>query len=541
MTRVASCCSTQEVHQVAGGERIEVVLGLQQLRRLVDGPAAEGADLAAQLLRAADAVALPERHRARHARGGRDDDAVALDLLDAPRRRAQQEHLARPRLVDHLLVELADATAVGEHHGVQPAVRDRARVGHRELARALARADRPRDTVPDDARAQLAELLRRIAPVEHVQDVLQQLARQLGVGVGLGDQPEQVVDQDRRFIVALHPGGDRHDLLAEDVERVARDDRRLDLALAHQLDDDRALQEVGAELREDAALGGVADGVAGAADALQAARDRLGGLDLQHEVDGAHVDAQLQRRRRHQARQLPGLELLLDDQPLLARQGPVVGARDLDGRPLRLLVLLGRQLVEAQRQPLGAAPVVDEDDRRAVLADELEQLRVHRRPDRLARGLAPADRRLQRIGRRRLLGLDHRLDRHLDLEVQRLAHAGVDDPARPLRADHEAADLLQRVLRRAQPDPLRVAAAVLGGDQRAQPLQRQREVRAALGRGDRVDLVDDDRLDVAQHVARLRGQHEVQRLGRRDQHVGRRAPHRHRAPSATCRRSGSRP
>ena len=340
--------------------------------------------------------------------------------------------------------------------------------------------------------------------------------------------PYRSSTSDRRFVVVLDARRDRDDLLAEHVERVARDDRRLDLALAHQLDDDRALQQVGAELREDPPLGRVADGVPGAPDALQAARDRLGGLDLQHQVDGAHVDAQLQRGRRHQARQLPGLQLLLDDQPLLARQRPVVGARDLHDRSLRRLVLLGRQLVEAQREPLGAAAVVDEDDRRAVLADQLEQLRVHGRPDRLARRLGASRRRVQRIQRRRrLLRLDHRLDRHLDLEVQRLAHAGVDDPARPLRADHEAADLLQRVLRRAQADALRVAAAVLGGDQRGEPLQRQREVRAALGRGDRVDLVDDDRLDVAQHVARLRGQHEVQRLGRGDQHVGRRAADRH--------------
>ena len=73
----------------------------------------------------------------------------------------------------------------------------------------------------------------------------------------------------------------------------------------------------------------VADVVAGAADALQPARDRLRRLDLQHEVDGAHVDAELERRRRDQARQLAGLEHLLDDGALLARERAVVGAGDL--------------------------------------------------------------------------------------------------------------------------------------------------------------------------------------------------------------------
>src|SRR3954453_8225428 len=97
------------------------------------------------------------------------------------------------------------------------------------------------------------------------------------------------------------------------------------------------------------------------------------------------------------------------------------------------------QLVEPQREPLGPAAVVDEDDRRAVLLDELEDLRVDRRPDRAARGLAARERVELRPG----VGLDHRLDRDADLEVQRLADPGVDDPAAALRADEEAPDLLE--------------------------------------------------------------------------------------------------
>ena len=58
-----------------------------------------------------------------------------------------------------------------------------------------------------------------------------------------------------------------------------------------------------------------------------------------------------------------------------------------------------------------------------------------------------------------------------------------------------------------------------------EPLERQRQVRAALGLRDRVDLVDDHPLGVAEDLARPRGQHQVERLGRRDQHVGRLAQH----------------
>ena len=47
-----------------------------------------------------------------------------------------------------------------------------------------------------------------------------------------------------------------------------------------------------------------------------------------------------------------------------------------------------------------------------------------------------------------VLGLDHRLDRDADLEVELLADAGVDEPALAARADEEAADLLERLLGR---------------------------------------------------------------------------------------------
>ena len=43
---------------------------------------------------------------------------------------------------------------------------------------------------------------------------------------------------------------------------------------------------------------------------------------------------------------------------------------------------------------------------------------------------------------------------------------------------------------------------------------------AALGAGDGVDLVDDDRLDPAQGLAGLAGEHQEERLGRRDEDVG---------------------
>ena len=103
-----------------------------------------------------------------------------------------------------------------------------------------------------------------------------------------------------------------------------------------------------------------------------------------------------------------------------------------------------------------------------------------------------------------------------------LLSAGVDDRHLAARPDEEAADLLERVLRGAQADPLDRRPPAW----RLEALERQREVRAALGVRDGVDLVDDHRLDAAEHLARLRGEDQVQRLGRRDEDVGRVAEHR---------------
>ena len=61
-----------------------------------------------------------------------------------------------------------------------------------------------------------------------------------------------------------------------------------------------------------------ADLVAGAADPLQPARHRRRRLDLHHEVDRAHVDAELEADGGDHGGQPAGLELLLDQRALLA-------------------------------------------------------------------------------------------------------------------------------------------------------------------------------------------------------------------------------
>ena len=130
--------------------------------------------------------------------------------------------------------------------------------------------------------------------------------------------------------------------------------------------------------------------------------------------------------------------------------------------------------------------------------------------------------------------LDHGLDRDVDAQVERLAHAGVDDGALPRRPYQEPGHLVERPLRRREADTLHVPPGLFG-----QPLERHREVRPALGLRHRVDLVDDDPLRTGEELARLRGEHEVERLGRGDEDV--RRPAQHRRPFPLGRVAGAHP
>ena len=150
---------------------------------------------------------------------------------------------------------------------------------------------------------------------------------------------------------------------------------------------------------------------------------------------------------------------------------------------------------------------------------------MDRRPNARA-AIGPGDR--SRAELKRLTKTCHVLDRHFDAELERLRCPGVDDAYRTRTVGGEPAkesrDLVQRPLRRREPDPLKRTPALRMArrDEPLEPLEREREMRSALGRHHRVDLVDDHGLDVLQCRARRGREHEIQRFRRRDEDVGRR-------------------
>ena len=287
---VASACSSRYARRFDDARCVEAARGEAQLCvvGLVAQLPHERAQRPPELERPAGLVALPERRLGGLARRRGDDDAVEGDLLDAPRRRAEHERLADPALVHHLLVELADARAVGEEHAEQPAVGDGAAARDRHVLRALAGTHAVLGAVPHDARPQAGELVGGVAAGEHVERLAEHVVGELGEVGAPPDHREQVVD------VPLVERARRDDLLRDDVERVARVAHLLDEAVAHALHDDRGFEQVAAVLREDLARARLAHLVPGAADALEPAGHRTRRLDQHHEVDRAHVDAELE-------------------------------------------------------------------------------------------------------------------------------------------------------------------------------------------------------------------------------------------------------
>ncbi len=422
---------------------------------------------------------------------------------------------AGAQLVHHLLVELAHAPAgrprlALEEHREQATIRDRPAAGHGHRPRIAAPFDHIGEPVPHDPWLELGELVGRVRAREHPEHTLKRLAGQRLERCGAAHQLQQRVDRE------LLADGHRNQLLSQDVERVARQHGGLDRAIVHALHDHGGLEQVAAVLGEHHALARLAHLVARPPDALQATGDRGGALDLDHEIDGAHVDPQLEAAGGDERRQPSGLELLLDLEPLLSRDAAVVGTNEV----------LAGELVEALGQPFREAPAVGEHDRGAVLTDQLQDPGVDGRPD--ARSQLTTDDGPARllVHRQHLAQARHVLDRDDDLEIERLARPGVDDGhlATLTHPAQEPGDGLEGALGGAEADPLerrRGAPIPVPTPEALQALQAQREVRAALGAGDRVDLVHDHVLDPAQDLAGLAGQQQVQALGGRDQDVRR--------------------
>ena len=142
----------------------------------------------------------------------------------------------------------------------------------------------------------------------------------------------------------------------------------------------------------------------------------------------------------------------------------------------------------------------------------------------------------------------HILDRNFHAQIESLRLAGINNSDRPidwrtdrtfelgdrffrerrsatrcrfsasLNSAQKSRHFLERPLRRGKSDALEPPPSEM-----LEPFDGQREMRAALRRNDGVNFINDNRLDGAQQLTRVRSQQKVQRLGRRDENIRRMA------------------
>ncbi len=177
----------------------------------------------------------------------------------------------------------------------------------------------------------------------------------------------------------------------------------------------------------------------------------------------------------------------------------------------RVPAALGMDLVEARGESFGQSPGVRENERGSVCLDEVDDPGLDVGPD----GRAGARRRSDgghQVG--------HVLDRHLDAQLPLLGRLCADDAHRRPTCQ-EAGRLLRGLDRRGQPYP--------GDGSTSQVIeagQAHGQMCPPLGPRDRMDLIDDHRLDIGQDGAGLRGEQEEQGLRCGDEDVRRAAGHR---------------
>ena len=176
----------------------------------------------------------------------------------------------------------------------------------------------------------------------------------------------------------------------------------VELAAADRAHERRALDQLVARRREEAALRRRVPSTCGPSGRRAAAtRDRSRRAELADQVDGADVDAELERRGRDDRAQLAVLEAV-------AR--PRAAARR-DRLPWCASTAPRRAAPRGVRHALGQAPRVHEDERRPVRADQRGDPVVDLAPHLLAGDRAEL------------------VDRHLDARSSRAPVAGVDDAA----------------------------------------------------------------------------------------------------------------
>ena len=289
-----------------------------------------------------------------------------LDLGHPPRVGAEQEDVARRRLDREVLVHRAHGHAVGiEHDAVVAGLGDGAAAGQRGQARAPAGPQAPVDgvVVQVGAAASAPGLDAPAGQRHHLVEVRGAPGRRRA----------------RRARVMAHSASTSRSSVAATSatscwvstssgatggsSRSRRPSRTAASSAVHSTSSSR-------RRRVEPARRGPVAVVVGPADPLEEGADGARRADLADQLDRADVDAELERRRRHQRAQVAGAQPRLDDAPARRREAAVVRGheeRRVDVAPAGAGLVGGQALGQLMGHPLGHLARVDEHERGAVV------------------------------------------------------------------------------------------------------------------------------------------------------------------------------
>ena len=271
--------------------------------------------------------------------------ARGFDGGDAPGGVAELDDVADAGVDGEVFIEGGDLVAVGlQDDGDDGGVRDGAAVRDGDGARAAAALQAAMDAVAEDVGA-VAAARGLDAVAQQAEEFFEGFARQIAIGMRAGEQGEEVV-----LLPGLGGAGGDH-LLHEDVERLRRDFELIERAGAEAAYDGGELEEVVAGGGEEACFGYGTAPVTGASGALQCGGEGARRVDLTDELDGADVDAELERCGGDEQLDLAGLEFALGFEAELARERAVVCSD----------VFVAEALAELEGEPFGHGAGVDED------------------------------------------------------------------------------------------------------------------------------------------------------------------------------------
>ena len=272
---------------------------------------------------------------------------------------------------------------------------------------------------------------------EHVQDFIELAALKRAVRRSSADEFIEIV------FAPFFVGARCYDLLCQDIERGVRNDDAVKLAAANGTHQRPAFHQLVARHREDPSLRSRAPPVAGAPNTLQGYSDRARRSHHAGKLHVPNINAQLERSRCDKRAHLAVFQLAFSFQAQLACKRSVV-------RSNRVFT---QALGQMMRHSLDQPSRVHENQGRAMLLDQLRDAIVNLIPLAI-RSYWPKLRR-----------------RHLDREIERALVPNIDNGRqRPIGADQESRDFLQRLLRRREPNEHRPAAAT-SCNERVEPLE----------------------------------------------------------------------